>query len=69
MEIIVAIEYFLNEKYEGVIIISKNIGSKVLTLLVVYLMIKFNWNLDEALMFVSHKKEEIKIGEKYMRLI
>lgn len=44
LEIIAAIENCLRVKQEGIVIMSKNIDSRVIVFTSIYLMIKFRWS-------------------------
>lgn len=62
-------ENCLRVKEESVVVIGKEIDSRVLTFSCLYLMIKFRWSCEEALAFACQRCPDGQILPAYLQLL
>lgn len=62
-------EYCLRSRCEGVVVVGRTIDSRVLTFAAAYLMIKYCWDLAQALAFVQNKHPKAEISHKDMTIL
>ena len=69
IEVIKEVGECLGVRHEGVLLVSKAIDSKVGSMAVLLLMLRFGWGIERALGFIRGKREGLGIREKYLRVL
>lgn len=69
MEIMTSVDSCLNDKHEGVLVVSKKVDSRSICIAAAFLMIKYGWEMVEALGFIKSKKADMDFAEKYQAIL
>lgn len=57
VDLITEMEHCFNQKHEGVVLVSKKVDSRNICLACAYLMLKYNWHMDQAIDLVISRFE------------